>query len=232
MMERLSKRIKDVPRYGWIFAVVTYAIQMSSYYGSMLLTRILGTNSWIVAPKIPFIDDRIPIVAIFVIPYLVSLPFWLGGTVLASLTEKKNFYTYISGLWFAYFTGTLIFTFIPTYIDRVAEGLIQYSNQPGFFNFLFKVVYLSDGGNYGYCLFPSYHCMISLFCYLGVRKRNEVPKGTRVFMLVMTILICMSTVFIKQHYFIDVIGGVTHAILCYTIARKFDFATRFFKKFM
>ena len=33
----------------------------------------------------------------------------------------------------------------------------------------------------------------------------------------MAILICMSTVFIKQHYFLDIIGGVLIAIICYIL---------------
>ena len=80
----------------------------------------------------------------------------------------------------------------------------------------------ADGGDLAFNLFPSYHCLISLYCYLGIRRRNEVSKGIRVYSLIMTLLICMSTVLTKQHYFIDIVGGLGIALVCYFIVEKLD----------
>ncbi len=44
----------------------------------------------------------------------------------------------------------------------------------------------------------------------------------------MTILICLSTVLIKQHYVVDVFGGLLIPIVCYAAVRKIDPARRFF----
>ena len=53
--------------------------------------------------------------------------------------------------------------------------------------------------------------------------------GVRIYSIVMAILICMSTVFTKQHYFIDIIGGLGISIICYAVVQKTDPA-RFFMK--
>ena len=46
-------------------------------------------------------------------------------------------------------------------------------------------------------LFPSYHCLISTYCYLGVRKQPEISRGFRIYSLVMAALIGLSTLLTK-----------------------------------
>ena len=119
--------------------------------------------------------------------------------------------------------GFLFFIFMPTYIDRAAEGVYKYSEQPGVIGWMIRFVYSNDGvGDRGYNLFPSYHCLISMCCYLGVRKRPEISKGYKVYSFIMTILICMSTVFIKQHYFLDIVGGLAVPAICFAVIYKID----------
>ena len=228
-MKRIIDRLKQIPRYGWIIAVVLFLLDTTSYYFGTLFSRLLGTISWQIAPKIPFIDDRIPFIAILVIPYLLSYPIWVLGSAIVSLTEKKNYVDYIISMSLAYFIGFLFFFLMPTYMDRLTEGVLQRAERPGFLGYCLHLTYYNDGGRYGFNLFPSFHCMISVFCYLGVRKRKEISKGTRIYTLVMAILICLSTVCIKQHYFIDVVGGVLVAIICFAVVKKSNISLRFIK---
>jgi membrane-associated phospholipid phosphatase len=107
-------------------------------------------------------------------------------------------------------------------MDRAAEGLMHVAEGPGLFNGLLRTIYAADGSNLAFNLFPSYHCLISLYCYLGVRRQPEISKGFRIYSLVMAVLICMSTVFTKQHYFIDIVGGLAISIICYIIVNKID----------
>jgi membrane-associated phospholipid phosphatase len=194
------------------------------------LSRVFGTIQWAFIPKIDAIDDLIPVVPFFVVFYLFSYVFWICGPIIASLTEKRNFINYIIGLSAAYVIGFLVFLFMPTYMDRAAEGLMDFASRPGLFNQLLGVVYGADGGNLAFNLFPSYHCLISLYCYLGIRHRQEVSKGVRIYSLVMTVLICLSTVLTKQHYFIDIIGGLGISIVCYAVVQKLDPGARILKK--
>ena len=184
--------------------------------------RLIGTVSYSFAPKIPAIDDAIPVIPVFAVIYLFSYVFWICGPVAVSLTKKRNFINYIVGLSLAYIIGFLIFIFMPTYMDRAAEGIMDIAKQPGLFNRMLGVIYGADGSNLAFNLFPSYHCLISLYCYLGVRKQPEISKGFRAYSLIMTLLICLSTVFTKQHYFIDIIGGLSISILCYILVGRLD----------
>lgn len=66
--------------------------------------------------------------------------------------------------------------------------------------------------------------------------RKEIPKWFRVYSLITAVIIYFSTVFVKQHYFIDVIAGIVIAIISYAICKKlkagriFLKAIDFFKK--
>ena len=229
-MKKLRSLLRAIPKWGWLLGLFYFGLQYGMYRLADWLTRITGTIAWAYVPKIPFIDDRIPVISVFVVFYLFSYVFWICGPIAVSLTKRENVINYVIGLSAAYLIGFLIFFFSPTYMDRVAEGLMDLADRPGLFNQLLGVVYRSDGSDYGFNLFPSYHCLISSYCYLGVRKQPEISKGFRVYSLVMTVLICLSTVFTKQHYFIDIIGGLTISILCYIIVKKRNPAARILAK--
>ncbi|MCQ2452064.1 MAG: phosphatase PAP2 family protein [Oscillospiraceae bacterium] len=216
-MRRLLKRI---PWWGWFTGFFYFGLQYGMYRLADWISRLTGTINHAFPPKIPFVDDNIPVIAIFAIIYLFSYVFWICGPIAVSLTKKQNFVNYLVGLSAAYLVGFFIFIFMPTCMDRNAEGLMELAAAPGFGNHLLAMIYGADGSGMAFNLFPSYHCLISLYCYLGVRRQPEIHPGFRIYSLVMTILICMSTVFTKQHYFIDIIGGLSISILCYLIVRR------------
>ena len=157
----------------------------------------------------------------FVIPYIFSYVFWICGPIAVSLTSKKNFINYLIGILSAYLIGFLIFIFFPTYMSRSEEGIID-GLGTDIFSKLLAMIYGNDGGDLAFNLFPSYHCLISLYCYLGIRKQPEIAKGFKIYSGVMVILICLSTVFTKQHYFIDIVGGISISLSCYLIIKQIN----------
>ncbi|MBR7082031.1 MAG: phosphatase PAP2 family protein [Oscillospiraceae bacterium] len=222
MKNGIIAKIKRIPVWGWIIGFVYFGLQYGMYRLAELISRLTGTVEYAFVPKIPFIDDRIPIIAVFAVIYLFSYVFWICGPIAASLTKRENFINYIIGLSAAYIIGFLIFIFAPTYMDRAAEGLMDAAAKPGVFNGLLNMIYSNDGSALAFNLFPSYHCLISLYCYLGVRKQPEISVGFRAYSLIMTVLICLSTVFTKQHYAIDIVGGLAISIVCYIVTERLD----------
>lgn len=221
-MKAFWEKIRRIPAWGYVFGFVYFALQYGMYRLGELLSRVLGTVSYAFPCKIPVIDDLIPIIPVFAVIYLFSYVFWICGPIAVSLTGKKHFKNYIIGLSLAYIVGFLFFVFLPTYMDREAEGLMEAAARPGMFTGLLNIIYGADGGRYAFNLFPSYHCLISAYCYLGVRGREEISKGFRAYSLIMTVLISLSTVFTKQHYVIDIFGGIGIAVVCYLLVKKWD----------
>lgn len=71
-------------------------------------------------------------------------------------------------------------------------------------------------------LFPSIHCLVSWFCYLGIRGRKEIPRWYQSVSMVIAILVFASTLLTKQHVIVDVAGGILLAEFCFFIGRKTD----------
>ena len=69
-------------------------------------------------------------------------------------------------------------------------------------------------------LFPSIHCLVSWFCFIGVRGRNDISKWYQSFSFLMAVAVFVSTLTTKQHVLVDVIGGVGIAEFCYWVSGR------------
>ncbi len=73
-------------------------------------------------------------------------------------------------------------------------------------------------------LFPSIHCLESYICMKSAIELKNTGKVYRISMVIMSILVFLSTLFIKQHIIMDFVGAVIVAeagrLLAEFIARK------------
>ena len=219
-MKKLITLLKKIPWRGYAAGIFYFVLQRYLYSLGARLCVSLGMIEKAFVWKVPFIDDAIPLVPVFAVPYLFCFIFWIMGPMAVSLTGRKNNIRFFLGFTLAYLIGFVFFIYIPTYMDRVKEGLLIAADQPGIFNTLLRFIYCNDGGPVAYNLFPSYHCLISMYCYLGVRKQEEISKGYRAYSLIMAVLTCLATLFTKQHYIPDVIGGCLISVICYVLMKK------------
>lgn len=82
---------------------------------------------------------------------------------------------------------------------------------------LMKLLYQIDAADN---LFPSIHCLVSWFCWIGVRKRKDIPVLYRHFSLAMAVAVCISTLTTRQHVIADVVCSVTLAEVCYILSGR------------
>ena len=230
-MKHLLRQLRAIPRWGWVFGIGLILFQYSFYLTGSFLSGALGTAAHALVCKIPAIDDRIPLLPVFVLVYVYSYPFWICGAAAVSLTGKRNFVNFLCGITLAYLIGFLFFVFLPTRMDRTAEGLLEGARKADPWVGLLRLVYAADGSTVGFNLFPSFHCLSSAFCWLGVRGRPEISRGFRLYSLVMALLISASTVLTKQHYFIDIPGGWALALLCWLLMQRLDPGSRWKARF-
>ena len=76
------------------------------------------------------------------------------------------------------------------------------------FGWILGVVYRCDSP---LNLFPSVHCVESWFDARIALAEKGCPRWLKIAMPVMTALVFASTVLVKQHYLIDILGGVLAA---------------------
>ena len=224
MNGKIEKNFKDIKLYavfiGILYAVLQHAVYLLGHY---LASRI-GFTPFL--PKIP-LDDMIPVVSIFIIPYVWAYLYWAMGPMAVSLCEKQHFKDFLAACLVSCAAGILVLAFVPTYMDRVAEGLYEVSAKPTVFDKLRQFWYSMDGSEVAYNLLPSFHCINSALCYLGVAGRKEIPRWFRVYSLITTLLIFAATMFVKQHYFLDVAAGAVLALIAFLICKKYHWGKMF-----
>ena len=214
-----------VKLYGVIIGIVTLAGQHGIYTLANMIANLVGNEP--ILPKIPF-DDLIPIIPIFIIPYVWAYAFWGMAPMAASKCKFDHYLDYLAAYLVACVFGAVILIFAPTYMDRVAEGLFD-PLYTGFLNDLRRFWNSLDGSEMAFNLFPSFHCINSTVSYLGVCRRKEVPLWFRIYSLVTAILIFFSTVFVKQHFVLDVFSGIAIGVVAFLVCKKWHWGRMFLK---
>lgn len=157
-------------------------------------------------------DDWIPFIPEFIYPYYIYFPFML--LVVPISKTRLQFYHVVTA--FAILESTAIATFIlfPTKMIRPFVEPINFTYQ------LLDSMYSVDPG---YNLLPSLHVghsvLVSVFFFVYERK-YFLP----VFLIAITI--CLSTVFIKQHYVIDIPFGILYSLTAYNLAKYIIYKNR------
>ena len=157
------------------------------------------------------LDAYIPFCEWFVIPYYFWFAF-IVGMILYSLAFELRAFRYFS--WFVILTYTV--TGIIYYLWPNMQGL-----RPTDFprdNLLVDIVkglYDFDT-NTNVC--PSIHVLGSVaVCIAGVHSKLLRGWGWKAFFIVSTVLISLSTVFLKQHSIIDVFAALALSAVCYPL---------------
>ena len=148
------------------------------------------------------LDDYIPFCEYFIIPYLLWF-FYVGGmTFWFFRHDRMIFRRLVAFLFIGMFTSLLFCTVYPNGTDfrPVVDP------DKNIFTALVAMVYRTDTPTN---VFPSIHVYNSLGIHLAVLQ-SERLKGRRCVRFasgVMCVLICLSTMFLKQHSVLDVLAA-------------------------
>jgi membrane-associated phospholipid phosphatase len=182
---------------GIILAFVTYEIFNKAHYSYEPLIM----KSWL--------DEKIPVVSIFVIPYL---SFHLLAALVVPLLSLKigNYKAFlVNGL--AIIVGQLCldvaYFFFQTQVPRTPV--------PGNSPFDWVLVHLVYGNDQPLNGFPSNHVTWSVISIIALwRLRSRAPR-TSWALMAWFVLILPATVFLHQHFLIDIYGGIFVAFTAY-----------------
>lgn len=126
---------------------------------------------------------------------------------------KEHLYRFLVGDFLSRIVCGVFFVLIPTTLARPEI------TGSGFWDQMLRLVYTVDPSAN---LFPSIHCLVSWFCYVGIRGQKKVPVWYQRFSCVFAVLVCISTQVTKQHYIIDLVAGVLLAEAMYLVGQKTD----------
>ena len=154
------------------------------------------------------VDDWIPLVPGFVFPY-VSLYLLLVLSVWRFLkVETKLFSLAALAVCIDLVLSYILYIFFQTRIERPVVSGSDVSSD------ILRWIYSIDEP---FNAFPSLHTSSAVLCTLLWQK-----VGSRFWPIILlwAVFIVASTVLTKQHYFVDILGGMAVAILSYYIATK------------
>lgn len=214
---RFSK-LKD-PQFSHLLLLLGWVVYFILFFGTEIL--IPAENC---TPVHSVVDDWIPFCEWFVIPYV----FWylliagsLGYFLLYNVDSFKRLQIFIM---ITQAVAMLIYVLFPTRQDLRPLEFARDNVWTDIVGFLYTI-----DTNTGVC--PSLHVAYSLGIASVWLKEKEASPFFKLFIVVTVILICLSTVFIKQHSALDMLAALPICLLAEGIVYGKDYwFVRFAKK--
>lgn len=175
------------------------------------------TDSWI--------DQYIPFNEYFVIPYLFWFIYIALGFIYFIFIDQKGFKRTCFYLFVGMFTCLIIYMIWPN-----QQNLRVNLNNTNIFQTLVSFIYTIDSPT-NVC--PSIHVYNSIMMMISLFK-SECMKNHKllsVINMIIAVLICLSTMFIKQHAFVDVVLAIVLCIVIYNIGKNQQIAQYLEKDF-
>ena len=156
------------------------------------------------------VDDMIPVVEIFIIPYILWLPYLCAGMIAIAIRSRflsrKTAYMLMAGM--------TLFVVISLVYPNALELRDAIPDRNNIFMDLIKHLHSIDTPT---DVLPSLHVYDALVVAAGLHLTFRDKKVMLVLSDTLTVLIVLSTVFIKQHSVIDVIGAFVMFIIVFVI---------------
>ena len=209
-MEQLQKRVmmyewKDIIKRGlWGLSILLIS----------LTYPILNQNRGNTNDLFTAVDKFIPFNKYFILPYVswyVFMPFF---SAVLCILDKERYFKLLITLNIGMITCYIIYYFYPTYVPRpMIIGTDFFSN---------TVLNLYEVDN-PYNCFPSIHVLNSVLIALYTYESEKVYKFIKAICVIISGSIILSTMFIKQHYFADVVAGIIFACVLYFSFKNMKF---------
>lgn len=163
------------------------------------------------------LDDYIPFLDFFVIPYVVWFGYIALGFVYFLLYDKEGFYRTTFYIFIGMYICLLVYMVFPN-----AQGLRVELDTSHFFQRILNIVYTNDTST-NVC--PSIHTYNSIMMHLALIQNEKFAskKYLKNSSLILTVLICMSTVFTKQHAILDVFYAIPLCIIVYYLEKSISY---------
>lgn len=157
------------------------------------------------------LDDWLPFWPGFIVFYILWYFYVPGCMLWACFRAKDVFYRQVAALFSGAFVCAAVFVLYPTCVDfrPSAAG-------PGLARALCRLIYANDAP---VNVFPSLHCYEALVMHLVTFRAPPLRahKALRLASFALVVLICLSTLLIKQHSAADLIAGCALAVAAHSL---------------
>ncbi len=161
------------------------------------------------------LDECIPFVEEFIVPYFLWFPFMAVAIAYVFFKDKKEFFAMCWNLIIGMSLFIVVSFFFPNGLD-LRPGTMPRDN---IFIWACEYLYKIDTPTN---VLPSIHVFNSLACGISFGRVlwREKHKKSAIAAYAMAGLICISTMFVKQHSVVDVAAGLLLSGLCFLLLRR------------
>lgn len=189
--------------------------------GFFTIEKIVGDPSICWITDIPAIDNRIPFLEVFIIPYMLWYPYmFVVGLYLAFVKNGPAFSRFMWGIIITFTICLAAFLVFPNCQNQRVD--LEALGRDNIFIRMVASIYAVDTNTN---VLPSGHVMGSVVAWwgsleMGIVKRKRWLQWLTHFLMVS---ISLSTVFVKQHAILDVIVSTVILIPLYFLLYKGGF---------
>lgn len=163
------------------------------------------------------IDDYIPFCEVFIIPYFLWFVYVAAVVLFFFFKNKEDYRKTCTFL----FTGMTIFLIISTLWPNGQHLRPFVMPRDNIFTQMVAALYRTDTPTN---LWPSIHVYNSLGAHFAIMRSSEFAdkKGICIGSFLLSSSIILSTMFLKQHSFFDVLTAFIMAAVMYTVVYRYD----------
>ena len=212
-MAETSSLRRPFPRYAVIPLALLICLHFTVYNGTKLINVLIPA----VNVSLP-IDAAIPLVPEWVFIYELTGLFWAAGMIMVGSQKEILCYKLLGCTVVAELICAVFFLFMPSYVvipelevDSLASWMLAFTYQ------------MDVPTN----CFPSMHCLLAYIVFRQSFYCDNVKPWMKALAGVITVLVCLSTVFVKQHVVLDIIGG----LFCGELAMQWGMRSNVWKVF-
>lgn len=201
-MQRIKTWIRENPHVWWALVLPVY---LTLFF---IIEHFIKDNYWATQTSI---DYHIPFIPQFIVIYdsWSFLLFALG--IYLIVKDPEGFRRYMWTILLTFFTATAFCALVPNGQDLRPAVMEQHN----FFTWMVQYTYSLDTNTN---VFPSVHVLGVLAALFAIWHTPGMKNWTwRVFSLIYGTLIIASTLFVKQHAFIDVLAGLFLGAIGYVV---------------
>lgn len=196
-------------------SIKVFMSQYKHFYMLLLLLPLLAWFKYCEAVLVPkyimhsTLDDKIPFIKEFVIPYIIWFFYVAYGVVYTGIHSKQDYYKL-----YIFLAGGLSVCYALYMLFPNAQDLRPVVNGNNPFSNLVKFIYRADTPT-NVC--PSIHVFNTIAVDAALKNSSSfrTKKYGMAISSTLAVLICLSTLFIKQHSIIDAIAGTILALIFY-----------------
>lgn len=164
------------------------------------------------------LDDHIPFLEIFIIPYLLWFGYVAAVVVYLFFKNKQDYYKACTFL----FTGMTIFLIISTLWPNGHNLRPASLPRDNCFTWLVSMLWKTDTPTN---LWPSIHVFNSMGAHFAVMHSKELAQAKfgrqiKIASGILSVSIILSTMFIKQHSVFDVVTGILMGAIMYAFVYR------------